>query len=215
MALKTLRAIKQQADLMKAQADHMGEQTAILQDSVAAAKKSADAAESSAIAAMGVAVPALLLEEFAFIPMVGVALETSLQFPRMAISVRNYGQSPAILRSFAVEFSCGNPPLDFRCKDILCFDSGTAVESGKVKDLEEGGVTSSKAFSTEDVSDIMNGKKFLTAYGSVWYDDVFGSPTHELRFCKWAVSAWPDDQQLRWIDCDLLARYEAENQKAK
>jgi hypothetical protein len=68
MALKTLRAIKQQADLMKAQADHMGEQTAILQDSVAAAKKSADAAESSAIAAMGVAVPALLLEGFAFIP---------------------------------------------------------------------------------------------------------------------------------------------------
>jgi hypothetical protein len=198
----TLRAIQTQAG-------HMERQTKILEDSVAAAQKTANAAEKSAIAAIGVAVPTLMLSEFEFIPRTDQSLQKSLEWPTIMIAVKNYGQSPAIMRSFAVEFTCEDPPADPRYPSLLHFDSGTSVEAGKVLRLEEGGVSAWGGFTKETAELIAQGSKALTVYGCVWYDDVFGSPTHTLTFSKWRAEFLPDGINVTWIDSDLGERYEA------
>ena len=183
------------------QAGHMGTQTTVLSESVAVAKKAADAAEKSAIAAMGVAIPTLMLQEFTFVPREDRGLEDSLLWPTVMIAVKNYGQSAAIMRSFAVEFACGDLPSELRYPSLLHFDSGTAVETGEVFRLEEFGITSWRGFSREEASAIAQDSKTLTVYGCVWYDDIFGSPTHKLVFAKWGIHFEPDGKNTMWVDC--------------
>ena len=193
LMLGTLKAIQ-------AQAWHMERQTKILEDSVTAAQISANAADISAKTAMGVAVPTLMLHEFAFSPRGAASLEAWLQFPRVRIAVKNYGQSPAIMKFYAVEFTCDEPPYDVLSDShILYFDAGTAVESGEKFTLEELGVCSWGEFSEEDRHAILTGSKALAVYGSVWYDDVFGSPTRKLTFCKVGHEFSPDGNAI-WID---------------
>ena len=88
----------------------MDGQTAILRDSVAAAQASADAAKMSAKAAMGVSVPTLMLNKFVFAPFGNDDLESKLRLPCVKIAVKNYGQTPAFLKSYAVEFTCEELP---------------------------------------------------------------------------------------------------------
>jgi hypothetical protein len=172
---------------IEVQAVHMERQTA--------------AANLSAQAAMGVAVPTLMLDEFSFMPSATQSLKDDLRWPRMRISVKNFGQSPAFLRSFAVEFTCNEHPSAMKYPHVLYFDPGTAVEAGKSFPLEEAGVASWEGFSEEDAAAIAAGKKTLFVYGCIWYGDVFGPAVHELRFCKWATEFGKANGGL-WIECD-------------
>ena len=97
---------ERQARLISTQASQMLEQTEILRSSVAVAQKAADAADISARAAMGIAIPILRLNEFRFLPSGNQTLIADLRMPSMRISVKNYGETPAFLKSFAVEFTC-------------------------------------------------------------------------------------------------------------
>jgi hypothetical protein len=161
------------------------------------------ATQDQAKAAMGVAVPTLMLNEFTFVADGEKSLEEKLLRPTLMIGVKNYGQSPAIMKSFAVEFICGELPSVLRYPSILHFDSGTALENGESMLLEKTGVSPWKAFSKEEASEIARGgRKYLTVYGCVWYDDVFGSPTRKLTFCKWGADWQPDGSRVIWIDRD-------------
>ena len=186
------------------QAGHMSEQTEILRQSVAIAKTAADAAEMSAKAAMGVAVPTLMLDEFQLIAPGTHPLVRSLRSPWMQISVKNYGQSPAFLKSFAVQFTCEELPEHLSYPWLLHYDPIVTLEPGHTHILEEKGVFPWSEFTDEDASAIASGKKTLTIYGCVWYDDVFGSPIRELKFCKWGVEFATG---VSWIDCGLGERY--------
>jgi hypothetical protein len=176
----TLKAIE-------VQAGHMGEQTT--------------AANLSAQAAMGVAVPVLMLDEFSLMLSGNQSLKDDLQWPRMRISVKNFGQTPAFLRSFAVEFACNEHPAVLEYADARYFDPGTAVETGKSFSLAEAGVESLEGFSKEDAAGIAAGTKTLFIYGCIWYGDVFGPTVHELRFCKVGVEFGKAGGVL-WIELD-------------
>jgi hypothetical protein len=187
-----------------------GWQTKILGKSVVATQTAADAAEISAKAAMGVAVPVLMLDEFSFMPSAGQSLKDDLRWPRMRITVKNFGQSPAFLRSFAVEFTCSEHPSALTYPHVLYFDHGTAVEAGKSFPLEGAGVESWEGFQEEDATAIAAGKKTLFIYGCVWYGDVFGPAVHELRFCKWGAE-FGKAHGVLWMECDNP--YERQDQR--
>lgn len=190
---------------IQTQADHMERQTAILASSVAAAQKSAIAADMSAKAAMGVAVPFLILEEFRFLPSATQTLVEDLKLPQFRISVKNFGQSPAFLKSYAVEFTCEELPKILTYPSLLHYDPIVAVEPGTSRTLEEDGSLFAGPIPEDDAVAIASGKKTLTIYGCVWYGDVFGPEVHKLLFARYAVE-FPG---VMWIDCDLGERYRA------
>lgn len=180
-----------------AQSVRLTEQNKILEASVAIAQKNANAAEISAKAAMGVAVPTLMLSQFEFASREYLSWEQILQSPPLLISVKNYGQSPAILQSYAVQFTCEDLPEVLDYPPELFFDVGNAVETGKTIPLEADAVTPWGTFSVEDATAIATGKKSLTVYGYVLYGDVFGPSAHILRFCK-MCGGLPDE--VFWMD---------------
>ncbi len=84
----------------------MESQTGILEKSVAHAEASAKAAEVSAQAAMGIAIPRLMLYSFNFGAMGNASLAAKVRLPKIKIVVKNYGQTPAFLKSYGVDFTC-------------------------------------------------------------------------------------------------------------
>jgi hypothetical protein len=200
---RTLNEIHTQADLME-------QQTQVLRDSVAAAQKAADAAETSANAAMGFAIPILRLDEFQFIAPGTQTLVESLKMPCIHISVRNYGQSPAFLKSFAVQFTCEELPAELRYPSLLHFDPITVLESGHACPLNEQGVFPWSPFSDEDATAIASGKKTLTIFGCIWYGDVFSTKTHKVLFRKWGAGFSDLGAGAMWLDPEIT--YEVDKQ---
>jgi hypothetical protein len=128
----------------------------------------------------------------------------------MSISVKNYGQSPAFLKSVAVQFTCEKLPEVLRYPSPLHFDPVVAVESSQSCPLGEDRVAPWNPFSEEDAKAIASGTKTLTVYGCVWYGDVFGTTTHTLPFARYAVEF---SSGVMWIDCDLGERYKTSTQE--
>lgn len=96
--------LKGTKEKIQVQAGHMEDQSKTLRESVAAAQKAADAAEISAKAAIGVAVPTLMLYKFEFINEGREHPATFYGYPRVRLKLRNYGQSPAFLRKYAIGY---------------------------------------------------------------------------------------------------------------
>jgi hypothetical protein len=182
------------------QAEQMKIHTGILERSVDAAQKSADAAEKSATAAMGVAVPTLMISEFEFAARPDKTMEEILLHPPMTISVKNYGQSPAILKFVAVQYTCGKPPAVADYPPVHPFDIGTVVESAKTLTLPFIAICPWGLFSADEVAAIMAGEKYMTVYGSIWYGDVFGQSMHKLSFCKGLGGFNGEEGGMYWAD---------------
>jgi hypothetical protein len=199
VAVCTLRAISRQADLMKQQADvmsaqagHMKEQTDILRDSVAAAKESADAAKTSAQAAMGVSVPTLRLSGFSLEGRPFADVRATLRSPMVGITLKNYGQSPAFLKSYSVIITCEDLPEEPDYAPIQ-FSPERAIDAGKESTIGNASIPKPET-SAEDIEALINRTKYITVYGYVRFGDVFGSPLRDLKFCKRLVSFGP----ARW-----------------
>lgn len=77
---------------------------------IEAAQRSADAAKVSADIAASVSVPTLVVDGFDLGNPPGASLEAMLQFPTVKLVVKNYGQTPAFLRSWSVFFTCDDLP---------------------------------------------------------------------------------------------------------
>ena len=201
---KTLRAIKKQADIMETQANDAresgAEATKIALATAQAAQKAADAAEISAKAAMGVAVPTLMISEFEFAARPDKTLEEILRHPPMTITVKNYGQSPAILKFVAVKYTCGKPPTEADFDPPSPFDVGTVVESAKTLTLPEIAICMWGMFSADEVQAIMAGEKYMTVYGTIWYGDVFGPAIHKLSFSKGLGGFSGEEGGIYWAD---------------
>jgi hypothetical protein len=207
---KTLKAIKKQADIMERQAkdaQESGAQTfAILKEqtdnlliSAKAATVSAFAADKSATAAMGLAIPILMLSEFEFAARPEKTIAEILRHPPMRITVKNYGQSPAILKFVAVKYILGKPPAEADYDPPSPFDVGTVVESAKTLTLSEIDTCMWGMFSEDDVRAIKAGEKYMTIYGTIWYGDVFGPTIHKLSFSK-GLGGFNGEDGMYWAD---------------
>jgi hypothetical protein len=178
-------------------------QTKILKDSVAAAKKAADAAEKSAIAAMGVAVPTLLLTKFAFHSGGIEDQEEYYRKPAVTIEFKNYGQSPAILKSYDVEFIWDGMPIKFFSPTGYPFlFEEEVLDAGQCRLLDPETTSSFGIADADTAHEYFIGGKCLKVYGYVRYCDIFGSPAKEMRFSKRLVEFTAAEDYWIMVDED-------------
>jgi hypothetical protein len=189
----TLGAIETQAnemalqhDEMERQAGYMKDQTEILGKSVAATQKAADAAEKSAKAAMGVAVPTLMLHKFKFVRDPEVYDDrTFLRFPKIEVTVRNFGQSPAFLKAWGFQFVWEEelPPKPIYDFPYPC-DTEEVIEPRDTYTLDPETTQATGPTPEVVIDDLIARRKYLTVYGFVSYGDIFGSPIRYMKFSK-------------------------------
>jgi uncharacterized membrane protein YciS (DUF1049 family) len=184
---RTLISIKQQAQ-------HAGDQTAILRDSVKAAQAGADAAKISADIAAGVSVPTLVVHEFETGD-VGAADERAFfQCPKIKITVKNYGQTPAFLKWWCLCFSCEQlpeVPIYGGFPGSGVFLERVVIQPGEPYTLPDLLYTDRQMFSAEDVEAIVNRQKVFCAYGYICYGDIFGNTFRRLKFCETVLNIIP------------------------
>ncbi len=198
---------QRQARLISTQAHQMKEQTGILRDSVAAAQKAANAAEKSAIAAMGIAVPTLTLHKFSFI----VSKESAATFyqnPKVSLELKNYGQSPALLRKYSIGYSWDEgSPREFTSYPF----EDEVIDAGGTFELGEQQLGVLVPPPQEVIEDLVKSKRHLVFSGWVTYGDVFGSPSKKLSLWRELVEYDPVARRMtvmdtspsamkRWID---------------
>ncbi|HEY5176292.1 MAG TPA: hypothetical protein VII95_12085 [Terriglobales bacterium] len=161
-------------------------QTGILEKALSHAEKSANAAEISAQTAMGTAIPRLMLFSFDFAPMGAASFSARIQYPKVKIMVKNYGQTPAFLKSYGVEFTCEPLPEEPLYRHTKPIPPEQVVEPGNTLGIPFGDIyiAPQEFLSDSDIKAVMNSGKGLVVYGFVRYGNFFGSPDRELRFCK-------------------------------
>lgn len=176
---------------MRSQVSEMGQQTAVLRDSVAAAKASADIA-------IGVSIPTLVVHEFKTTNLEGAALSAALHFPKIDLVIKNYGQTPALLRSWSLLFTCEELPDvpvysgQKGCGKVLTKE---VVKPGDPYTLTIDSFLYRQELSPDDIQAVIERRKLLIAYGYVCYGDIFGNPLRRLKFCETALNVSDD-----WID---------------
>lgn len=177
-------------------------QTGILKESVAAAQKSAAAADISANAAMGVAVPTLMLNGFAFASKPGCTANDFFTHPGVILIAKNFGQSPAFLKGYTITFTCDDLPDEPVYQFPYPCNAETVVDAGKTFLPDKDTLTLDKPMSDLDILALVNGKKFLTAYGYISYGDIFGSPIRYMKFSKRLMEFDPEPKNMLVMDHD-------------
>jgi hypothetical protein len=189
-------------DAIERQATSMGEQTVLLRESVEAAKAGAEAARASADIAVGTAIPRLAIHEFeaASYGESVVTPEAFFRFPRLRITVKNHGRTPAFLKWWSLCFSCeelpeipvyGGPGEGVVLRNIV-------VRAGEKYTLPVLEFMRTREFSSEDVQAILERNKLFTAYGYVCYGDVFGNPLWRFKFCYNVLNVFGGSQICDW-----------------
>jgi hypothetical protein len=147
------------------------------------AERAAKATETSAIAAMGVAIPTLMLHKFSFSFEPGCSAKQFYKSLAIKIEIKNFGQSPAFLKKYAVTFTCEDQlPKYPKYGRAYTFETEDVLDAGKVH-----GMTcrpESDEISDGDVRALVAKTKLLAVYGYVSYGDIFGSPIRYMKFCK-------------------------------
>jgi hypothetical protein len=175
-------------------------QTKILKDSVAAARTSADAAKTSADIAIGVSVPTLKIVEFGVVNLGALTAEDFFRSPRVKITIKNYGQTPAFLEWWSVCFTCEDLP------DIPVYGGpadgivlkNVAVQPGEPYTLPPVEFFRTPTFSDKEVQAIMKRETMLTAYGYICYSDVFNHRFRRFKFCETVLNIFDDEQICDW-----------------
>jgi len=192
-ARHTLRILRQQALSMR-------RQTTQMRVAADAAKKSADAAKISADIATTVSVPTLVVCEFGT-GNVGAADERAfLQSPKVKMSIKNYGQTPAFLKWWTLCFSCEvlpETPVYGGPADGIILDK-IVVEPNDTFTLPELFWPHRQMLSDEDVEAIIQRKKTLHAYGYICYGDIFGNPLRQLKFCETVLNIFGGEMICDW-----------------
>jgi hypothetical protein len=204
-AVKTLKTIKRQAELMEGQlttmqgqfgqmqkqAAEMEKQTRHLEGSVAATQASAEAAKLAADIAARVSIPRLVIEKFEPADAGAANLAAMLQYPNVKIVIKNYGQTPALLKFWIIIFTCEELPAepdywnDRGSRIILERD---VIEPNQPYTIPPIPSWKRAELSLKDVEAIIKHEKKLWAYGFICYDDIFGSARWRMKFCEFALN---------------------------
>jgi hypothetical protein len=198
LGVPTLYYLIRQIQVMRTQAGHMERQTKILEDSVAAAQKAADAAKISADVAAGLSVPILVIHEFRAGDVGAANVEAFFQCPKIKITVKNYGQTPAILKWFTICCTCEELP------DVPVYErpgiilEKIVVQPGAEYTLPNLMYLQRQEFSPEDVKAIVNREKWFRAYGYICYGDILGNPFRRLKFCETVLNIFGGEVICDW-----------------
>ncbi len=186
------------------QAGHMSNQTQILTDSVAAAQKSAEAAHISAQVAMGAAIPTLKVQEFDF--GADCSDPANLQSPRVKVTVKNYGNTPAFLLDWNLNFAF-DFPLDTGIGQGHLFQK-TVIEPNLTYTLDARDLWPDLVISPEDATAIIDQTKPFIVYGYIRYGSIFDTPARRLWFSELLVNVFPDGS-TNWMP-DEKNEYESQ-----
>jgi hypothetical protein len=192
--------MKTQTEHMSRQANLMDQQTGILANSVAASQKSADAAETSARAAMGIAVPLLALQELEF-ENHGGSYTGLFEYPVFRIVVKNFGQSPAFLKSYAVVLTIDPLPDEpIYPNQPWRVDMHEVVNAGEPYTLSDGRASTNDSPDQPTKDALITRKSTPVVYGFVTYGDVFGYVVHTMKFSKVFFEIDPDGSNALTMD---------------
>jgi hypothetical protein len=177
------------------------EQIELLRKSIAVAEISADAAKTSADIAASLSIPTLKVHEFGVGNIGSANAETFFQYPKIRITVKNYGQSPAFLSWWSICFTCedlpdvpiygGHPGSGIHLEKVV-------VQPGEIFTLPETAFFHRQQFSPEDVRAIVNREKPFNAYGYICYGDMFNHPLRRLKFCETVLNIFGGEQICDW-----------------
>ena len=141
----------------------------------------ANAAELAARAAIRVDLPHVYIDNLEFQESGVANLAANLQFPRIAISVKNYGRTPAFLGQLAAEMLIApalpeRPDYSNTARDL---PSGTVIVGETSYELPTARLHN---IPIETIEDIIAERTYLWIYGYLSYRDYLRDP-HCLRFC--------------------------------
>ena len=166
--------------------------TEMKQQSITAGK-SADAAKTSADIAAGVSIPTLVIHEFETGDVGAADVTAFFQYPKVKISIKNYGNTPAFLKWWSLCFSCEELPeipIYDGPGDGMILDK-IVVQPNETYTFPPLGFPHQQGFSLEDVGAIVNREKMFCAYGYICYGDIFGNPLRRLKFCETVLNIIP------------------------
>jgi hypothetical protein len=178
LAIKTSGLFVETAGLRSAADKQAGD----MKESIAAAQRAAEAAQLSAKAAVSVEIPHVYIDNLEFQESGVGNLAAQLQFPHVAISVKNYGRTPAFLGQLAAEMLIAPmlpdaPDYSNTARDL---PTGTVIEGSTSYDLPTARLFN--AVPIETIKDIIAERTYVWIYGYIFYRDFLRNP-HCLRFC--------------------------------
>lgn len=161
-----------------------------------ATKKSADAAALNAKTLIGLESPHLRLYHLDFGDMGVAHIAAKLQYPKIKISIKNYGRTPAFLTEKSVDFIFKEklpdvPPY----QQTVLLSPATVIQHDEIYDLIERpldndfwtrfDINSSSTISDWQslMNDLLRERKQFWVYGYVAYKD-FSDKSHRISFCK-------------------------------
>jgi hypothetical protein len=215
---------------MSVQSEHMGAQLAQMQaagvqtnDLIVQAKIqtektgiAAEAAKKSADISARVSIPTLKVERFVG-GETGVAdIKAFLQHPKVSISIKNFGQTPAFLQWWSIMFTCKGLP------EIPVYGGNSygmpldkqVVQPNNSYTLPDLNFIQRPQISLQDVQAIIRREKVLIVYGYICYGDIFDNPLRRLKFCEFTTNVfdnkfgsgfnWCQETDPRYSGTDLL-----------
>jgi hypothetical protein len=185
---------------MQKQAIEMEKQTGHLEGSVAAAQASAEVAKLSADFAARVSIPTLVIEKFESANAGAANLAAMLQYPNVNIVIKNYGQTPALLKFWNIVFTCGELPAEpdywnHRGSGIVL--ERDVIEPNQPYTIPPVNSWRCAELSLEDVEAIIKHEKKLWAYGFICYDDIFRRARWRVKFCELALNV--HEGWIQWV----------------
>lgn len=142
----------------------------------------ADAAKLAAQAAISVELPHVYIDNLEFQESGVGNLAAQLQFPRVAISVKNYGRTPAFISQQAAEMLVAPtlPDMPDYSNSAHDMPTGTVIEGRTSYELRVARLPD--ILPIETIEDIIAERTYVWIYGYLFYRDFLRNP-HCMRFC--------------------------------
>jgi len=133
---------------------------------------------------MGIAIPVLVLQELQF-ENHGGTYKGLFEYPVFKLSVKNFGDSPAFLKSYAVVLGTDELPDDPAYPEQPWnIDMHEVVDASSSYTLSEGRSAPRDKPDAKMLEVLVSKKNWPVVYGFVTYGDVFGSAIHTMKFSK-------------------------------
>jgi hypothetical protein len=81
-----------------------------------------------------------MLYQLGFAPSAATNIKAKLQYPTLRVLIKNYGNTPAFLKTQSVEFTCDSLPDEPIYNERRVFQPESVIEAGSVYSLSNGEV---------------------------------------------------------------------------
>jgi hypothetical protein len=142
---------------------------------IRASEDAARASERSAESAVGVEIPRFAIRGIEFIGLEAIGIEAKLKHPAVVVVIKNLGRTPAFFEQEALCFRVGlTLPQTLKYDFAIDHPAGKTIESGESYRLER--TVQLPSFSTQTISEIIQGTNSLWIYGYLFYYDFLDEP---------------------------------------